>query len=143
MLATSLTGQCAISRLEQVVSSLRSKVKRLFTKKTEKLSLPDLRGLSLKAQRPAKLDYRAKNVFLKMHNAAIDFGGVNFSLADTTKGILYIVRDPRDVGLSYANHSDIKIQDAVKSIAEKGSYIQHENHYLEHEFISSWDYYFA
>ena len=56
---------------------------------------------------------------------------------------MYIARKHGNVGLSYANHYDITNQDAVKSIAEKRNYIQDKNHFLEHEFTSSWGHHIA
>tara|TARA_Y100000992_G_scaffold300512_1_gene269331 strand:+ start:2630 stop:3475 length:846 start_codon:yes stop_codon:yes gene_type:complete len=56
--------------------------------------------------------------FLKTHSAMHDINGHSFTNLKNTLGAIYIVRDPRKIINSYANHSDISIEDAKNRILE-------------------------
>ena len=53
--------------------------------------------------------------FVKTHNMLYNFNKkYPFTNLDNTLGVIYIVRDPRNVVLSYARHLKISIEEAVK-----------------------------
>ena len=54
--------------------------------------------------------------FLKTHSALNDINGHKFTNLKNTFGAIYIVRDPRKIVNSYANHSNISIEEAKKWI---------------------------
>ena len=56
--------------------------------------------------------------FLKTHSALNDINNYKFTDLKNTLGVIYIVRDPRQVVRSYANHSTITLEDAKKRILE-------------------------
>ena len=56
--------------------------------------------------------------FLKTHSALNDINNYQFTNLKNTLGVIYIVRDPRQVVRSYANHSTITLEDAKKRILE-------------------------
>ena len=56
--------------------------------------------------------------FLKTHSAMHDINGHSFTNLKNTLGAIYIVRDPRKIINSYANHSDISLEDAKNRILE-------------------------
>ncbi len=47
-----------------------------------------------------------------------DINGYSFTNLKNSLGVIYIVRDPRKIINSYANHSDISLQDAKNRILE-------------------------
>ena len=53
--------------------------------------------------------------FVKTHNMLFNFNKLYpFTNLDNSLGVIYMVRDPRNVVLSYARHLDISIEEAVK-----------------------------
>ena len=56
--------------------------------------------------------------FIKTHSSLNDINGFRFTNLQNTLGVIYIVRDPRDVIRSYANHSSISKDEAKNRILE-------------------------
>lgn len=57
------------------------------------------------------INLQNKVVYLKTHNAMVTINGCKFTNKDNTIGFIYLVRDPRDVILSYADHLGINHQE--------------------------------
>jgi hypothetical protein len=56
--------------------------------------------------------------FLKTHSGLQDINGHKFTNQDNTLGAIYIVRDPRNIIKSYANHNQVSIKEALKMLQE-------------------------
>ena len=56
---------------------------------------------------------------------------------ELTAGSIYIIRDPRDVVISFSKHYNISINKAIKEMAEPDNLIHRDAHCLFH-FIGSW-----
>ena len=56
--------------------------------------------------------------FLKTHSSLNDINGHKFTNLKNTLGVIYIIRDPRDIIRSYANHSSISQDEAKNRILE-------------------------
>ena len=56
--------------------------------------------------------------FLKTHSAMHDINGHSFTNLKNTLGAIYIVRDPRKIINSYANHADISLEESTNRILE-------------------------
>ena len=56
--------------------------------------------------------------FLKTHSALNDINGHRFTDLKNTLAVIYIVRDPRKIINSYANHSNVSINDIKNWILE-------------------------
>ena len=54
--------------------------------------------------------------FLKTHSALNNINGYQFTNLKNSLGVIYIVRDPRNVVRSFANHSQISIEEAKKNL---------------------------
>jgi hypothetical protein len=57
-------------------------------------------------------------VFVKTHNALLVVAGVQTITKDVTSGAIYILRDPRDVAISYSRHLDRSIDDTIAIMAD-------------------------
>lgn len=64
----------------------------------------------------AQILVSGSDVFLKTHNAIAEMDGVPTINKDVTKGAVYIVRDPRDVVVSYASHYDKSIDASIEDM---------------------------
>ena len=51
--------------------------------------------------------------FLKTHSSFVKMDGFSFSNLDNTLGVIHIVRDPRDVVISFAHHNNQTIEKTV------------------------------
>ena len=51
---------------------------------------------------PKSNNERIKLKFFKTHSANISFNGFDYTNNTTTKGVIYLVRDPRDIVVSYS-----------------------------------------
>ena len=59
------------------------------------------------------LGFKQDFIFLKTHSGLFEVGGSPFTIKQNTRGIIYIVRDPRDVCISWGKHSGISIDDSI------------------------------
>ena len=108
--------------------------------KDKKITTYDLTTLA-KFRIDAQKAFNKKNKlrFFKTHAANIKIDGFDYTNQDTTKCVIYIVRDPRDVVLSYSKFSGLNISDVIKIIKdEKFTVKNKESQYITH--WSRWDY---
>jgi len=73
---------------------------------------------------------------LKTHNANLSIAGTSIVPQPITKGAVYVVRDPRDVAVSYADHFGCSLDDAIEGLGRPGNRITQDNGMLH--VISSW-----
>ena len=66
-----------------------------------------------KLQSKESLKFNQDFIFLKTHSGLFEIGGNPFTRPESTRGIIYIVRDPRDVCVSWARHSGIDIDTSI------------------------------
>jgi len=57
-------------------------------------------------------------VFVKTHNARLEVEGAPLITPDVTAGAIYIVRDPRDIVVSFARHRGRSIDDTIAHMAD-------------------------
>ncbi len=60
-----------------------------------------------------------KAKFFKTHSSLCQMYGSNFTDLKNTLGVIYIVRDPRNVVTSFANHYDLTINEAVQALIDE------------------------
>tara|TARA_B100000035_G_scaffold309384_1_gene315497 strand:- start:242 stop:1033 length:792 start_codon:yes stop_codon:yes gene_type:complete len=76
---------------------------------------------------------------LKTHAALNDINGHPFTNLKNTLGAVYIVRDPRKIVLSYANHSEISLHESLNRLLELrtlGGQNDRQNQSVTH--VGSW-----
>ena len=108
----------------------------------DKTIVADTTKFWIKAQEIINSDNKLK--FFKTHNV---FGKVNnFDFTDIKNsiGVVYIVRDPRNVITSIKNHYELDDETAFKWMTDKNNYIYDIERvkqvgYGDFQFISSWD----
>lgn len=59
-------------------------------------------------------------VFVKTHNALIEVAGTAMISQSLTAGVIYVVRNPLDVALSYADHLGQPVDNIIALMAERG-----------------------
>lgn len=74
--------------------------------------------------------------FLKTHSSFFKINNFNFTNAENTLGAIYVVRDPRDVVISFANHMHLSTDEATKRlIFESG--LSNEKYNIK-TYVGSW-----
>ena len=78
--------------------------------------------------------------FLKTHNALIQLGNVKFTTPRYTLGVIYVLRDPRNMITSLKNHTDISYDEALDFITNEETilYDTKVNDFDATHYISSW-----
>jgi len=61
--------------------------------------------------------------FLKTHSSLNDINGYKFTNLKNTLGVIYVVRDPRSVARSYANHNQLSLESATDRLLQFGATI--------------------
>ena len=78
-------------------------------------------------------------LFLKTHNVCAAFDSGQFPDPKLSIGGIYVVRDPRDLVLSYRAHFGLTIDEAIDYVRDKDNFIFNAKDNLTTELISSWD----
>ena len=85
--------------------------------------------------------------FLKTHSCLVSIKNNLFTSADITKGYIYVVRDPRDLCISWAHHSNYSIDQSIDFLCNplsvlkwinKSKYSIIPKNIFPLQFISSW-----
>ena len=110
--------------------------------------LSDLKILSkywLKMQSKENLGLRdGEFCFLKTHSAQLTYFDNYFTDIKHTLGFIYIIRDPRDVLISYTHHSMNSLDETILHMTNKTAAIDYEQNTIEDKikpsaFVSRWD----
>ena len=79
-----------------------------------------------------------QRVFVKTHNANVDHAGTPLVTAGVTDRAIYLVRDPRDVAVSYAHHLGVG-HDALIDLMTDDRAVSGDNVHKVTEFVGSWN----
>ena len=75
--------------------------------------------------------------FVKTHNALLTVEGVSLVTPEVTAGAIYLVRDPRDIAISYAHHLGRSIDETIAFMANPEATTGGTNEKI-FERLSSW-----
>ena len=79
--------------------------------------------------------------FFKTHNALVKLGGYEFTNSSQSIGCIYIVRDPRNIISSLANHFELSIHESLEFMLNEKKFtydFTKINDFSDFQFISSW-----
>jgi len=85
--------------------------------------------------------------FLKTHSCLVSIKNNLFTSKDITKGYIYVIRDPRDLCISWAKHSNYSIDQSIDFLCNslsvlkwinKSKYSMMPKNIFPLQFISSW-----
>ncbi len=95
------------------------------------------------------LGFEEDFAFFKTHFCAENYDKKQFLIEEYTRGIIYIVRDPRDVCLSWARYANLSKQKSLDFLLNNNAFIQWTGAHGAPEypknipvFISSWENHF-
>ena len=100
----------------------------------------------LKIKEKNNLGFNEDFSFFKTHHILSSLNGKNYVTQEFVRGIIYLIRDPRDVVVSWANHSNITLSESVKAINnfygcigwQKHPRAALPNHIKPSVWVSSW-----
>ena len=79
------------------------------------------------------------NRVIKTHNLCGGIGGTRFPKPDVTAGAIYVVRDPRDVAMSYCNHYGRTVEQAAALLQMDDNVIFMDKNAFQKSVIGSWN----
>ena len=77
-------------------------------------------------------------VFVKTHNASLVVHDVPLVTPEATAGAIYIVRDPRDVAVSYSHHIGKSLDETIAIMADPEAATGGDDTKLSIELLASW-----
>ena len=78
--------------------------------------------------------------FLKTHSGLVKMDGYNFTDMNNSLGVIYIVRDPRDVVISFSHHNNQPVSETLKMIEENFILDAEENRVPV--YMGSWSFHY-
>ena len=60
-------------------------------------------------------------IFVKNHNALLEDAGYPLVNMEVTAGTIYVIRDPRDIAISYSHHLNISIDETIAFLNNEGA----------------------
>ena len=115
-----------------------------FTTKKELIENPyNISKYWLKAQEQAKIN-KGNVAFLKNHNALVSVNGNEFTNENFSLASIYIIRDPRDVVVSYANYSNLAFDKVIQNLCDKNLYYNLTDYhdFPDIEILGSWKFHY-
>jgi hypothetical protein len=77
------------------------------------------------------------SAFVKTHNALVEDQGVPMVTMEVTAGAIYIIRDPRDVVISYSHHQGQSIDYIIDMLRDPAACTRSDGSNI-YEYLSSW-----
>ena len=104
----------------------------------------------LELQTREKLKLNENNfMFLKTHSGLFNILDNPFTTEENTLGFFYIIRDPRDVCISWSKHTGLSIDESIKFMLNENSLLHwkessnKKNYFINENrprsYVSSWD----
>lgn len=118
------------------IYSLNNIIKNLYPNNARKVP-GDVKNYWDITQQTIAKNAGSNNVIIKTHNILGKIGGINFPNKDFTSKIIYIVRDPRDVSISYSQHFGVDLNTAIERLLTETNFI-FDNKNNVGEILSSW-----
>jgi hypothetical protein len=80
---------------------------------------------------------RPSAVFVKTHNANLAVHGIPICTPSVTAGAIFLVRDPRDVAVSYSSFTGRDVDEIIEFMGNRGAALQSTESRV-FEFLGSW-----
>ena len=102
-----------------------------------------------KIQSKQNLNLKEDFIFMKTHHALVKILNNDFTNKENTRGVIYVIRDPRDVVLSMSNHYKITVDESIDKLLDENFCLGwqdtdnlYENKKKPLSLVSSWDKHF-
>ena len=132
-----LFGQINIQKLGQMIPNFAFFASQLNDEKFE--SPGQIRHFWARAQQELCHSSGESRVLLKTHNAAGVYDVGEFPSKKYTEKAVYVVRDPKDVAISYSYHFGQNLDISINSLLNEANINFKPEDLSRGEFLSSWD----
>lgn len=85
-----------------------------------------------------KILIKKKIKIVKTHNALVNFKSYDFTNLKNTIGVIHIVRDPRDVLVSYSHHQNTSHEDILQKMKSMNNF-EKTNDFKDRTLLTSWN----
>ena len=136
ILQCAATGKVSINEMFGLVPSFNDCVERVAWDKGLR-SIDDPAELWVDAQR--WISSLGGNRVIKTHNMRGTFCGAQHPLPELTQSAIHIVRDPRDVAVSYANHYGHSVKNAAMMLQRDDNHTRESGHPFRKAMLGSWE----
>ena len=134
---SALFGQMTIHKLGEMIPNFAFFASQLSDRKFE--SPGQIRHFWKQAQSQLCQSAGNERILLKTHNAAGIYDVGEFPSRKYSEKAVYVVRDPRDVAVSYSSHFGLSLESAIDSTNQIESNINFRPEDMSRgEFLSSW-----
>lgn len=101
----------------------------------------------LKMQEKKYLNFKEDFKFFKTHSGNFNINNNFFTSEENIRGVIYVIRDPRDVCISWANHTGQTYEQSIDFMINESQTIQwtkgnnnlFNDYNIPNSFLSSWD----
>ena len=114
ILANAIFFESDIGKLSQLIPSLPALNQAFHRRKTELSSIDELMLAYDKTQQHIAENSQSSRSIVKTHNACGIVNGIEFPNHRNTAAVIYLIRDPRDVLISWAAHMDKTLEDTER-----------------------------
>ena len=136
IVCSALFGSLDIRKLGKMIPNFSVIAAQL---KQEKFDTPgQIRHLWGQAQKHLCESSGSNRILLKTHNAAGVYDIGEFPSRQFTQKAVYVVRDPRDVAISYSHHFGHDLQTSINSLLNESNFNFNPKDLSRGEFLSSW-----
>jgi hypothetical protein len=137
ILQSAITGSVDLNQLGKFIPNFASRVADLNRGRT--IAHPSQASQYWPhAQTAISMDAGNSSTILKTHNVCAAFGGAKFPSPEVTQSAIYIVRDPRDVAISYSHHFDHDLSASIELLMNEKNFNFKAQDYFRGEFVASW-----
>ena len=137
ILQSAITGSVDLNQLGKFIPNFSSRVSNLNQDKT--IAHPSQASQYWPStQTTISTAAGDSSAILKTHNVCATFDGTKFPLPDVTRSAIYIVRDPRDVAISYSHHFNHDLDSSIEVLMNDKNFNFKEKDFFRGEFIASW-----
>jgi len=137
ILQSAITGNVDLTQLSKFIPSFPFCVSRLNRGRT--IAHPSQASQFWPhAQTSISMDAGSSSTIIKTHNVCASFGGARFPNPELTLSAIYIVRDPRDVAISYSHHFDHDLSDSIELLMDEKNFLYKVHDFFRGEFTASW-----
>ncbi len=138
IIALGIFGKLDLNKLGLQIASFSNCIKNIIEINKKLTQKGDIRNFWDEAQKKICHNLNKNKVFLKTHNLAARYDTINFPNESYSHKAIYVIRDPRDVSISYSHHFNVSLNEAIHSLLNEGRFLLNDEDYSKNEFLSSW-----
>ena len=139
IISSAIFGKLNLDKLSFQIASFSNSLESVLKFDRQLTSKGEVRKYWKKSQEQICKNLGSRKIFLKTHNLAANYDGEFFPNNKCTYKAIYIVRDPRDVSISFSYHYNVNLVEAVNNLLDENRFLVDEKNFSKNEFLSSWE----